>query len=80
MHTVQTGNRVLEFRHITSISNINQIEDDDYIFIVQAYDSLEIWTSKDKVRGSNELVHYYSAWYEREINEEDMVVVVLGKK
>ena len=62
MHKVQTGVQSIEFQNITSITNISQIQKEDYVFLVQNEDTIDIWTSSNKVRGSNELVHYYEAW------------------
>jgi len=75
MHKVEMGNRKLTFRHITSISKIQQIEKDDYLILVQNEDTVDIWTAKNSTRGVNDLVHYYELWNDRQINEQDLIVM-----
>ena len=75
MHTVELGNRIVEFRFITMVSNISEIMNDDYIFIVQNEDVLDVWRSKDRVRGSNDIVRYYETWYEWEFDETDFIIL-----
>jgi hypothetical protein len=77
-HTIETGSRIIKFQNITSITTIDQIKDFDYVFLVQNEDTIDIWGGNDRVRCSNELVHYYEAWNSRQINETDFIV--LGSK
>jgi len=75
MHTVEFGNRRVEFRFITYVSNISEIMNDDFILLVQNEDVIEIWITKDRVRGSNDLVRYYSEWNKMKIDETDFIVI-----
>jgi hypothetical protein len=74
-HTIETGSRIFKFENITAVNSISQIGKEDIVILVQNEDTIDIWKTDNRVRGTNELVHYYSAWEEREINELDLIVM-----
>ena len=76
MHKVQTGiGRVTKYHNITMVNSISQIGREDILILVQNEDTIDIWKTDNRVRGTNELVHYYSSWEGREINEHNFIVL-----
>ena len=65
------------FKQITSLNFINEIwSKKHYVILVQNEDTVDVWLTLDKVRGCDDLVRYYQLMYDREINEQDLVVLI----
>lgn len=75
-HTLEQGGMIYKFGTITNISRLITAKSNDfqYIALVDDEDRVDIWGLETK-RSLNEVVYYYKVFNNREINEQDIVLL-----